>query len=242
VPSDGIVAVERIEDVLARLPTDEHGLLSPVERERAQRFRQSEDRASFVAAHVLARLCAAEALGCDPLEVQIQQRCELCGGPHGQPRLSPSQGWAISLAHSRGVVAAAAAMGPIGVDVESAAEGNPAPAWDGSVLTPNELVVIRGAAEPAELSFLRIWVAKEALAKLGLCALDTFKDVDVATLLDSPEGRVNTMGATVTVWLDQVRHAVTGVGTGTPWRLFGLARSGLGLTPLKGPNPDGFPS
>jgi 4'-phosphopantetheinyl transferase len=237
----GVAAVERTEDVVARLPTNAHGLLSPVERERAQRFRQPEDRSSFVAAHVLARLCAAEALGCNPQEVQIQQRCERCGGPHGKPRLSPSQGWAISLAHSRGVVAAAVAMGRVGVDVESAAFRNRAQAWDSSVLTPNELAMIRSAAEAVEVSFLRIWVAKETLAKLSLCALDTFKDVDVSALLGSPEGRVNALGTTVTVWLDEVRQAVAGVGTGSPWRLFGLARSGFGLTPLKDPHPDGFP-
>jgi hypothetical protein len=129
-------------------------------------------------------------------------------------------------------VAAAVARDPVGVDVESVALNNSLAMCDTSVLTSTEISLIRRLPEPAELSFLRIWVAKETLAKLGLCSLYTFRNVDVSGLLCSDNGRLNTLGVTVRVWLDDIRNAVVGVGMGPQWRLFGLAGSGLSLTPV----------
>ncbi|MFE2199519.1 4'-phosphopantetheinyl transferase family protein [Streptomyces amritsarensis] len=49
----------------------------------------------------------------------VVQSCGSCERPHGRPRLVEAPATAVSLAHARGWVAAAAADGPVGVDVEA---------------------------------------------------------------------------------------------------------------------------
>ena len=64
-------------------------------------------------------MCAGRLLDVPPGDVSIVQRCATCGGPHGRPEVAGHPGVGASLAHSRGVVAAAAGMVPVGIDVEA---------------------------------------------------------------------------------------------------------------------------
>ncbi|HEV3363386.1 MAG TPA: hypothetical protein VG795_04480, partial [Acidimicrobiia bacterium] len=93
--------------------------LSSAEKERLARFKLPSDGADFQAAHLLIRKCAARLLGVHPGDVSIVQRCATCGGPHGRPEVEGHPEVGASLAHSRGVVAAAAGTAPVGIDVEA---------------------------------------------------------------------------------------------------------------------------
>ena len=154
-------------------------LLTSAEQTRAAAFRRAGDRDDFVAAHVLARICAGQRLGVDPAALTVVQHCATCGGPHGQPSLREAPDLAISLAHTRGQVAAAAGAGRVGVDIEALTAE---PLDDGLVamaLTDGEAAEVRAAALPRH-AFLRYWVAKESLVKVGVATLDELRGIDLA--------------------------------------------------------------
>lgn len=148
-------------------------LLNAVERERCERFRFPEDRASFVAAHVLVRVCAAELLGLRPEEIGIVQRCEVCDGPHGRPTVTGRPEVSVSLSHTRGYVAAAAAFSACGIDIEPLRPVEPIE----SVLTARERRWLAKQPDPAGV-FLRLWVRKEALVKAGLGRIEALNRID----------------------------------------------------------------
>lgn len=147
-------------------------LLNATERERCARLRQPDDRAAFVAAHVLLRECVASLLGLPPQGVTISQRCARCAGPHGRPTVIGHPGLYASLSHARTHVAAVAAWSPCGVDVEQARPMRPRP----ETLTPDEHGWLAQQADPT--AGLRLWVRKEALVKAGVGTLDTLDAVD----------------------------------------------------------------
>jgi 4'-phosphopantetheinyl transferase len=151
-------------------------LLTEVERDRAAAFRFDADRCDFVAAHLLVRACAGEVLGRPPDEVTVSQRCPTCAGPHGPPRLVETPELAISLAHTRGYVAACAGPGPLGVDVERVDRRRLSVLFD--VLAEPEARWVRASADPP-LAFVQLWVRKEALIKAGYATLDALPAVDL---------------------------------------------------------------
>ncbi|WP_052411251.1 4'-phosphopantetheinyl transferase family protein [Streptomyces sp. NRRL S-118] len=168
---------------------DVRELLTRAERDRADALRSAADRDDFVAAHALVRFCAAELLGRPARSLAVVQSCDRCDRPHGRPRLDRPAGVGVSLAHSRGWVAAAAAHGPVGIDIE---------ADDG--VTPLDRHVAARACGPAELSelaaaadprrtFLRQWVRKEALVKVGEGALDDVRLLDLPVHRPGPVRR-----------------------------------------------------
>jgi 4'-phosphopantetheinyl transferase len=140
--------------------------LTAAEQARADAFRAARDRDAFVAAHLLARACAADHAGVAPA-LTLEQTCPRCGGPHGPPRIRELPGVVVSLAHADGVVAAAAGTGPLGVDVETPVGRRLDLANDRTlalVLAPAERGLLRRSADPAG-DFLRLWVCKEAIVK-----------------------------------------------------------------------------
>jgi len=173
--------------VLAEVGASGEGLLSPAEKERMARLRRSSDQEDFQAAHVLIRQCAARLLGVRHEDVSIVQRCATCGGPHGRPEVAGHPDVGASLAHSHGVVAAAAGTVPVGVDVEAF------PPADGlavgelsAALTAAEIRAIESAADPSR-AMLLAWVRKEACLKAGLVDLDGLDRLDLSGLpLDPP--------------------------------------------------------
>jgi 4'-phosphopantetheinyl transferase len=163
---------------------DPYALLAAYERERVSAFRRPGDAEDFLAAHVLVRQVAARWLGTSA-PLTLRQSCPRCDRPHGQPSIVEDPGVAVSLSHTRGYVAAAAGAGPLGVDVE-----HPRSASEDlveSVLTPAEVRLVRGSAEPPA-AFLDLWVRKEALIKAGRATLDKLASVDLAADRDGWDG------------------------------------------------------
>jgi len=173
------IAVAAATDAVLVACDDAEALLSTSERERAAAFRRPSDRRDFVAAHALVRLCAAAVLGEGPATLAVVQCCERCGGAHGQPVLADRSGWHVSLAHASGVVAAAVAPAGVGVDVEGLDTARFAHGLPATVMTADELARVTAAASSGE-AFLRVWVRKEALVKLGVADLDRLARVDAA--------------------------------------------------------------
>ncbi|MFF1906809.1 4'-phosphopantetheinyl transferase family protein [Kitasatospora sp. NPDC058218] len=187
-PHAPLAAVSASADVLRHPEAGEH-LLTTVERERAARFRHESGRVDFTAAHVLVRLCAARLLGVPATEVTLAQNCPDCGkGDHGRPYLPDHPDVQVSLSHTRGVVAAAAGYQPVGVDVELTARSGSLLDVAQRVLSPAELRQVEAHPEPGR-AFLRLWVRKESLIKLGRASLNTLAGVDLSALpLDVPAG------------------------------------------------------
>jgi 4'-phosphopantetheinyl transferase len=166
--------------VLAQLDGAER-LLSDVELARAGAFRRPSDRSDFIAAHALARVCAAERLpGAEPGGLTLVQRCDRCGGAHGRPTVLEAPELSVSLAHTGGYVAAIAGDGPVGVDAERT-DGRADLAAAELALNAEELRAVLAAPDPG-LAFLRQWVRKEALVKVGVAAIDGMRDLDLGAL------------------------------------------------------------
>lgn len=175
-----VVVVAATSEVLAAVPAAE-GLLNGWERDRAAAFHFGGDRQDYVAAHVLARLCAAAVCHVPVGRLTWRQLCPQCGGRHGRPSVAEAPDLKLSLAHTPGHVVAAAATGPIGVDVEAVQPGLHLAHLAPAVLSDAEVRVL-GAAPDREVAFLRQWVRREALVKVDALTLDTLRTVDVSAL------------------------------------------------------------
>ena len=181
--------------VLARPPDvlqvgGEH-LLTAHERRRAGALRSRADRDAYVAAHLLVRHCAAALTGRPVEALTLVQQCPACGSTeHGPPSIAGMPDLHVSLVHTRGAVVAGADRGPIGVDVERARSGVLDPAVLGFSLTAAETTRVRSAHDPSA-AFLRHWVRKECLVKVGAVTLDELPrvELDPTTEQDVGEGR-----------------------------------------------------
>lgn len=164
---------------------DVRELLTRTELDRAGALRSAGDRDDFLAAHALVRLCAGRLLGRPAQSLTVVQSCGRCTRPHGRPSLAEAPGTGVSLAHTRGWVAAAAAPGPVGVDVE-VLDGR-ALDWRAAALacTEKELAALRAAGDPRR-AFLRQWVRKESLVKVGAGTLDEAARLDLPVYGQEP--------------------------------------------------------
>ena len=163
----------------------DRGLLGIPRRRNVVPSRPVEQDAR-VAAHLLVCWCAARVTGRAPTAFEVVQRCPECGArDHGKPSMAGFPDLHISLAHRPGVVVAAAGWTRVGVDVEVRGSHGGAPAPVPDVLSPAELAQVRAAAHPPS-AFLRLWVRKECLIKLGVATLDSLKDVDLAGAAGTP--------------------------------------------------------
>ncbi|WP_455353902.1 4'-phosphopantetheinyl transferase family protein [Streptomyces sp. SYSU K217416] len=180
----GLALAGRTGAVL-RAAGDVRALLTRTERDRADAFRSAGDRDDFLAAHALVRLCAGRLLGRPAHSLTVVQSCGECDRPHGRPRLVESPGLGVSFAHTRGWVAAAAARGPVGVDLE-ADDGGPLD-WRTAehACSARELAAVRAHSNPRR-AFLRQWVRKESLVKVGVATLDEPARLDLPVYGDEP--------------------------------------------------------
>jgi 4'-phosphopantetheinyl transferase len=170
------------------LPAGVLDWLNPAERDRAAALVRAGDRADYIAAHVLVRRCAGLLLGVSPDRLTLVQRCPGCGHTgHGRPSLVQAPELRLSLAHTRGYVAAVADTEAIAVDVERVPDRTRANELAGAVLTPAERALLAASADPGEV-FARLWVRKEALVKLGLASLDTLAEFDLSPALHDGRG------------------------------------------------------
>lgn len=159
--------------------------LTERERVRAHAHRPG-NRSRFVAAHLLTRLSAAQHLGCQARLLVIRQECHDCGEPHGKPTLVGHPDIGISMSHAGNMVAAFAGEGPVGVDIEHVQRRPVEPKTWQAVLTPTEATVVRQSMDPHR-EFLRVWVRKEALVKVGVGDLDGLRHIDTIALA-RPDG------------------------------------------------------
>lgn len=160
-----IAATDEWERGLAALPK----LLSPAERDRAERFRWPRDRWSYTAAHVLLRAMLAE----------IHDRAPADWGfihdQYGRPEIDPAPAGGepirFSLTHTHGLAACAVTVGPlppgveVGVDAEHVARSLDARSLAERFLHPAEAAWLAAHAEQPGAAFLRLWTLKEAVAK-----------------------------------------------------------------------------
>ncbi|MFD0276698.1 4'-phosphopantetheinyl transferase family protein [Kitasatospora sp. NPDC127111] len=188
-PHAPLAAVAASTDVLRHPEAGEH-LLTAQEHARAARFRREAGRVDYTAAHILVRFCAARLLGVPADSLTLAQHCPDCEKTdHGKPYLPDHPDVHVSLSHTNGVVAAAAGHQPVGVDVELTTRTGSQLDVAGRVLSPAELRLVETHPEP-ELAFLRLWVRKESLIKLGRASLDGLATVDLSALpLDVPADR-----------------------------------------------------
>ncbi|MEV6200343.1 4-phosphopantetheinyl transferase [Streptomyces sp. NPDC051771] len=142
-------------------------LLAPWELRRLAAVRVPARADDVLAARLLLRLGAARATGRPPAAIGLAQRCPDCGrAGHGRPYLPAHPGLGVSVSHADGLVAAAAAAGPVGVDVEPAAR-RPGPLRVlRRVLPGPDLREALAAPDPGP-ALLRAWVRAEARFKAG---------------------------------------------------------------------------
>jgi 4'-phosphopantetheinyl transferase len=191
-----------------------HGVLSPEERAHVQRVREGQAIARL--SRGLLRLVLARHLELAPADVQIDRRCPDCGRPHGRPRLRPdssAEAIAFSVSHGGDLLVlafafAAAAAGPIGVDVEpvGAVEALDADLLDFTLTAAERHRLFEVPAPDRRRVFLRHWTAKEAALKALGVGLDVEPQA-VALAPSGPEGRVTVTppdSSSLDLWVREV--------------------------------------
>lgn len=151
--------------------------LTAAEQERRDRLRHERDRAAYVAAHTLVRICAGELLGAPAGDITVAQQCPGCGKiDHGRPYVVDAPDVHVSLSHTRGWVAAIAAERPCGIDIERVRPVSPAVVR--RVLARSEQAWVAEQPDPVR-AFATLWARKEALVKAGIGDLDLASRIDV---------------------------------------------------------------
>ncbi|MCV2490675.1 4'-phosphopantetheinyl transferase superfamily protein [Geodermatophilus sp. YIM 151500] len=198
----------------------DENILTASERRRGAALAHRADREAYVAAHLLVRHCAAALTGRIPGTVELVQRCSECGSTeHGKPSIAGVPDLHVSLAHTRGAVVAGAGWQPIGVDVEGSSGLDADPAVLAYALTTAETSRVRSAPEPS-VAFLRHWVRKECLVKVGAVTLDELArvELELATERAASDGRtLSRFGSLHLVdWFDRDLDAVVAAAAESP--------------------------
>jgi phosphopantetheinyl transferase len=165
-------------------------ILAGSEREAARRAARRPARSRAWSDWWLSRAALRRAAG-ELLELP-SEAVRLCKSPRGAPRLMPvgpgAQPAAVSLAHVRGLGAAAVASGvaALGLDVELAARLGEPRAFLRQIATGAELTLV--AARPPRAAAVTLWTLKEAAAKASGEGLDGRPERVVVTFLDAGTG------------------------------------------------------
>lgn len=153
-------------------------LADAAESARAARQRLPANRDALVLAYALHRLLLSRILCCAPAEVMLRRDAKGC------PRL-PGDRLYTSLSHAgRRVAIAAAASGPVGVDIEPGHRAPEMPELAGRIAHPDEMRHL-DALPAAALgqALLALWVRKEAFLKAAGIGLEREMDT-----FPAPEG------------------------------------------------------
>jgi 4'-phosphopantetheinyl transferase len=137
-------------------------LLSPDERDRADRFVRRHDRERFVAGRAFLRLLLSRLVGSESAALRFAY------GPNGKPALEAPADLAFNLAHSGGLAVCAVAAGRsgLGVDVERVRPLGDLAGMARAAFAPGEAARIVSLPEPERLlAFFDAWTRKEALLK-----------------------------------------------------------------------------
>ncbi len=167
---------ERLAELRPRL-SEFQLLLDPVERERAERFRQPHDRERFILGHGLLREALAERLQMSATAIRFAR------GPYGKPRI---EGVELRFNFSDTKDAVLIGMGSdseIGVDLETMDRAVDHAAVSAHYFTPEEHESIARARD-GKRRFLELWTRKEAVLKAsGVGIMDDLR----ALRVDAPE-------------------------------------------------------
>jgi len=140
-----------------------HDLISPPERDRAARFRESGSRRRFVVARGILRTLLGRYLGRDPADVALTV------GGFGKPRLAdkqPTLYFNVSHADDLAVYAFAGER-EVGVDLERIQEVAEWQAIAASFFDESETATLNSLAGPQRTSaFIGAWTRHEALLKV----------------------------------------------------------------------------
>ncbi|WP_459503147.1 4'-phosphopantetheinyl transferase family protein [Bacillus sp. C1] len=141
-------------------------LLNEIEREKANLFHHSDDRARFMIGCAISRLVLGKQLAMSPLQVPIDRTCSVCKLAHGRPQL-PVGMPQLSVSHSGERIAVAfTTSAPIGVDVEQVNSNIDVLKMAVGVLTEIETAqLMKLPAERQVEGFLTYWTRKEAILK-----------------------------------------------------------------------------
>jgi 4'-phosphopantetheinyl transferase len=176
-------------DVESDRLADFHKVLSPDERERADRFRFRRDRDRFIAARGLLREKLGRILDRAPQELRFRYN------GYGKPSLADEPSLSFNLAHSEAYAVYAFTTGcPIGVDVERIGGMHIEERVAELFFAPAEVAALR-RVPPADWqrAFLACWTRKEAFLKARGVGLSTpLQDFEVTFAPDERPAVVRT--------------------------------------------------
>ncbi|MBB4265106.1 4'-phosphopantetheinyl transferase family protein [Roseospira visakhapatnamensis] len=154
-------AMTREQETRWRVPLDAE------ECRAADRLLRSAHRSEAIAAHALRRALLSSLTGIPPHAWRFTREPPLGKPRVAAPLAAPPD---VNLTHTGGLVAAVASGdAPVGVDAEALDRQAPEESLMIEVLTPAERATLPGPGASRARAFLRLWVAKEAVAKaLGL--------------------------------------------------------------------------
>ncbi|MGG5735679.1 MULTISPECIES: 4'-phosphopantetheinyl transferase Sfp [Bacillus cereus group] len=143
-----------------------YNLLNDVEREKANSYYHSADRARFIVGCVISRLVLGKILSMSPVQVPIDRMCPVCKLQHGRPQL-PEGMPQLSVSHSgEWVVVAFTKSASVGVDVEQMNPNVDVMKMAEGVLTDIEIAQIMKLPNEQKIEgFLTYWTRKEAVLK-----------------------------------------------------------------------------
>ncbi|EEK78977.1 4'-phosphopantetheinyl transferase Sfp [Bacillus cereus] len=143
-----------------------YNLLNDVEREKANSYHHSADRARFIIGCVISRLVLGKILSMSPVQVPIDRMCPVCKLQHGRPQL-PEGMPQLSVSHSGDwVVVAFTKSAPVGVDVEQMNPNVDVRKMAEGVLTDIEIAQVMKLPNEQKIEgFLTYWTRKEAVLK-----------------------------------------------------------------------------
>ena len=147
--------------------------------------RRPRDRADFAAAHVLVRVCVAALTGAEPMALTVVQRCAECGAAHGPPVLAESVGVQISLPRTMGVRRCDRRIRACGCRCGTLRPTPDRARGDAERPVARGVAAADAAATPHH-AFLRYWVRKEALVKVGRTRLEDLPGIDLSALPTGP--------------------------------------------------------
>lgn len=161
-----VVALIELDDWQPWLSDAGH-LIDAADRGRVDRRRFAADRDDLTLGYALHRLLLGAALDRDATDVPLIR------DERGCPRLSDGAVW-TSLSHVDGCIAlAVTAIGPVGIDIESAKRAAVMPEIAERVCHPADAAAIAGLLPPAwNAALLELWVRKEALLKAAGVGLE----------------------------------------------------------------------
>ena len=137
---------------------DDFLVLSPEERERAERFRFEEHSNAYAHSHAMMRRVLSRYVGIAPHDLRFTQ------GPYGKRSLRDSE-IRFNLSHSSNLVVVAVASCEVGVDVEYMRDDVDFLEIAKSFFSPREYALVARAGAAIRQTFYRIWTCKEAYMK-----------------------------------------------------------------------------